>query len=873
VISGIKKKVGWIARMVVTAFLVVGGTAAMVSAESLTEQQLQQLERLTPEQRATLMESQQQRLERLTPEQRATLKNRLQKRPQREGEQRAAEERLPVVPATPAGDSRVEVVNGEEADTGALGLTEIERELEREPEPELGRGERPPLPRFGYDLFADVPTTFAPADGIPVDVNYVMGPGDTVLVQLFGKEHAEYSLVVTREGSLQFPKIGPVSVAGLTFRDMKEVLQAQIEEQMIGEKVVITLGKLRSIRVFILGDVERPGSYTVSALSTMTNALFVGGGVKPIGSLRKIQLKRRGEVVARLDLYDLLLHGDTAHDVRLQPGDVIFVPPVGATLGVAGEVRRPAIYELRNERSVGQALTLAGGLLPTAYPQVSQIERINKRGERTLIDLDAGKKAGLQTAVQDGDVLRIFSILEKMEDIVLLSGHVQRPGGYQWRAGMRITDLISSIENDLLPRPDLDYALVKRELEPDHRIELFSVRPGEALLNPASAENIELQPRDELILFDFNGDRSEIVEPLVELLSRQATYRQPARVVRAGGLLRHPGEYPLEKGMRVSDLIRAGGGLAEAAYALSAELTRYVVIDGSYREVGHVNVDLAEILKGVEVADWILQPYDDLQIKRLPEWETAATVELKGEVRFPGIYPIARGEQLSKLLQRAGGLTDIAFARGAVFLREELRKREKRQLEELSRRLETDLAALSLQLAQEEGGKVQSLDFVRALGTQLRAVEPVGRLVINLPELLEETKKGRRSDLDVTLEDGDRLYIPPLTQEVTVTGEVFYPTSHLYRKSTDRKQYVDMSGGVTRKADKKHIYVVRADGSVDTGGGWFSVTDKHDIQPGDTIVVPLDVDLVRPIARFASISKIIFQLAAAAVGAKAIGLF
>ena len=871
VISDIKQWAEWTARVVVTACLVVGGTAAMVSAESLTEQQLQQLERLTPEQRADLKESQQQRLERLTPEQRAAVKKRLQERQQLEEESRTGGEPLPVVPVTPVDVSRVGAAKDEQQDIDTQRLAETEAGSATESEQD--GSERLPLPWFGYDLFADVPTTFAPAGGIPVDVNYVMGPGDTVLVQLFGKEHAEYSLVVTREGSLQFPKIGPVLVAGLTFREMKEVLNAHIEEQMIGEKVVITLGKLRSIRVFILGDVKQPGSYTVSALSTMTNALFVSGGVKPIGSLRKIQLKRRGEVVARLDLYDLLLHGDTTHDVRLQPGDVIFVPPVGATLGVAGEVRRPAIYELRKERSVSQALTLAGGLLPTAYPQASQIERINKRGERTLIDLDADKKAGLQTAVQDGDVLRIFSVLEKMENIVLLSGHVQRPGGYQWRPGMRVTDLISSIENDLLPRPDLDYALVKRELEPDHRIQLFSVRPGEALQNPASAENVELDTRDELILFDSSGDRSEFIDPLVDILNQQATYRQPAQVAKVGGLLRHPGEYPLEKGMRVSDLIRAGGGLAEAAYALSAELTRYVVIDGSYREVGHVNVDLAEILKGVEVADLILQPYDDLQIKRLPEWETAATVELKGEVRFPGIYPIARGEQLSKILERAGGLTDIAFARGAVFLREELRKREKRQLEELSRRLETDLAALSLQLAQEEGGTVQSLDFVRALGTQLRAVEPTGRLVINLPELIEETKKGRRSDLDITLQDGDRLYIPPLTQEVTVTGEVFYPTSHIYRKGVDRKKYVEMSGGVTRKADKKYIYVVRADGSVNTGGGWFSISSKHDVQPGDTIVVPLDVDLVRPIARFASISKIIFQLAAAAVGAKAIGLF
>ncbi len=371
--------------MVVTAGLVIG-TVTMVSAELPTEQQLQQLERMTPEQRAAVMKSQQEHLDRLTPEQRAALKQRLEKRETLEKTQQSLESPLPVAPLRPEnGDLR-------EAQKSIQPGNGVQKTMETGVERGAGDGGMPVLPHFGYDLFSDVPTTFAPADAIPVDVDYVMGPGDTVLVQLFGKEHAEYSLIVTREGSLQFPKLGPVSVAGLTYREMKDVLKAQIEEQMIGEKVVITLGKLRSIRVFILGDVKQPGSYTVSALSTMTNALFVSGGVNRIGSLRNIQLKRHGKVVARLDLYDLLLRGDTRNDVRLQPGDVIFVPPVGATMGIAGEVRRPAIYELRDEWSVSQALALAGGLLPTAYPQASRIERISKRGERTLIDLDAAKK-------------------------------------------------------------------------------------------------------------------------------------------------------------------------------------------------------------------------------------------------------------------------------------------------------------------------------------------------------------------------------------------------------------------------------------------------------------------------------------------------
>jgi polysaccharide export outer membrane protein len=266
------------------------------------------------------------------------------------------------------------------------------------------------LKQFGYDLFAGAPTTFAPATDIPVPLDYVIGPGDTVEVQLFGKENAQYSLVVSREGRLNFPTIGPISVAGLSFQELKEALQERIKRQMIGVTASITMGPQRSIRIFILGDAQRPGSYTVSALSTMTNALFVGGGIRPIGSLRDIQLKRKGKIITHLDLYDLLLHGDTSKDARLQPGDVIFVPPIGTTIGVAGEVRRPAIYELKDEKKIYEAVAFAGGLLPTAYPKASQLERISPRGDRTLIDIDLA----ILMAEPSGD---FFAIKLKMDDI------------------------------------------------------------------------------------------------------------------------------------------------------------------------------------------------------------------------------------------------------------------------------------------------------------------------------------------------------------------------------------------------------------------------------------------------------------------------
>ena len=817
-----------------------------------------------------LTAEQQQQLKQLGSEQRKELLRVLGRKQQTDIEERAPEEPVLVTPLAPSDerpDAQGEPDTEKEKEQAASGKQDKARRA--------GAEERELRP-FGYDLFAGAPTTFAPATDIPISADYVVGPGDTVRVQLYGKQPAEYSLVVTREGTLQFPEIGPITVAGLTFPEMKRVIEAHIEEQMIGRKVTITMGALRSIRVFILGDANRPGSYTVSALSTMTNALFVSGGIKTIGSLRDIQLKRGGKVIARLDLYDLLLRGDTSGDARLQPGDVIFVPPVGASVGVAGEVRRPAVYELRDERTVEQVVALAGGLLPTAYPQASQIERINARGERTLVDLDISTREGLRARMSQGDLLRVYSVLEKMEDIVLLTGHVQRPGGYQWREGMRIADLIPSIERNLLPRPDLEYALVRREQGPDRRIEAFSLRLGEALQNPRSPANVLLQPRDEIMVFGFSEERAEMVEPLIEELKEGATFQQPARVVHVGGLVRLPGDYPLENGMRVSGLITAGGGLAEAAYALGAELTRYEVVQGSYREVGHVEVDLAAILRGEAVADLLLNPHDTLHIKRLPEWATADTVEILGEVRFPGTYPIARGEQLSSLLERAGGITDMAFPEGAFFVREELREREKQRLEELSRKLEVDLASLALQLAQEDTKQQPSLEIVRSLADQLRGVEPTGRLVIDLPKLIRDSKGGRRSEFDVTLMDGDRLYIPPITQEVTVTGEVFYPTSHLHKKGLDREKYVSMSGGATKKADRKRIYVVRANGSVvtaNTGMAWFEAVDPQEISPGDTIVVPLDVERIRPLSLWTSVSQIIYQLAIAAASANAIGVF
>ncbi|CAD7848665.1 MAG: Capsule polysaccharide export protein [Olavius algarvensis Delta 4 endosymbiont] len=721
---------------------------------------------------------------------------------------------------------------------------------------------------FGYDLFKGAPTTFAPATDIPVPADYIIGPGDTIILQFFGKENARYSLVVTREGMVQIPKIGPVSAAGQRFSELQKKWQNYINKKMIGVRASITMGRLRSIRVFILGEAERPGSYTVSALSTMTNALFVSGGIKHIGSLRQIQLKRGGQLITELDLYDLLLKGDTSGDVRLQPGDVIFVPPVGRTVGIAGAVRRPAIYELRNEKSVNELINIAGGLLPTALKESAQLERINSGGDRVVIDVNLTDINGLTMVLSDGDVLQVRSVLDRVEKVVKLAGHVERPGSYQWRKGMRLTDLVDSVD-DLKPRPDLNYVLIKRELPPDRRIEVHSVNLAQAFENRDSEENIQLQARDEVVVFSLTENRADLLRPIVAQLRLQARSDDPEHVVAIGGQVAFPGEYPLEKGMKVSELLRAGGNLTQQAYRLEAEMIRYQVIENKVRETSRIPLDLAAIMKGDATNDRELRPFDTVNVKQVAEWWDRETIEIRGEVMFPGRYVVEKGETLSELIERVGGFTERAFLKGAILVREELRAKEQEQLDRLRERLKGDLASISLQQMQEDTKKQEALAMAQGLLTQMEGTKAVGRLVIDLEAIVNGVKT------DIVLQNNDRIFIPDNPQEVAVLGEVNYPTSHVFDQKLTRDDYINHSGGMTYKADKKRVYVVKANGQVlspKTTSTWFG-KNPQDIHVGDTIVVPLDADRIRPLFLWSSIAQIVYQSALAIAAFNSVGAF
>ena len=840
------------------------------------------------------------------------------------------------------------------------------------------------LQQFGYDIFQQVPTTFAPVTDLPVPPDYILGPGDTVVVQVYGKLNVEYRLVVTRDGRLLVPDLGPIEVAGMRFDEVRELLRQRFEQQIIGAKAVATMGALRTIRVLLVGEVVKPGDYTVSGLTTLLNTLMSTGGIKRTGTLRHIELKRAGAKVASMDLYDVLLRGDTSGDVQLQQGDVIFVPPIGPTVGIAGEVQRPAIYELRNESTIKELIALAGGLLPTASLADAHIERIQDGMRYTLIDAPLNNPKGLALRVVQGDIVRVFPVTRAMDDVVLLSGHVLRPGGFQFRKGMRASDLLPSpqilrpnadisfallrrenpktrriqviylnlesilrrpggpgdpllasrdevivfdlnearaqrlagLVQDLrtqaepgrhppmllevkgharytgtlpleagarlldviglaggaLPGSDLDYGLIARRSYTNGRLEFLAFSLDRAGRAPNSVENLLIFPEDTLYLFAYEEKRTPYIDKDMDRLIQQTPYGQAAPVVFVSGAVRYPGRYPLEPGMRVSGLLRAGGGLLEEAYGLSAELTRYELLEGEYRATEHRLIDLAEVA-ATAGGGLILQPHDELVLYRKPNWREKASVTLRGEVRFPGDYPIQQGATLCQIIQRAGGLTDGAYPFGSVFIRERVRKQQQEALDRIQGNLDDLLVNLTLSHGVKNTDKVPAgerrHEIIETI-KQLKKSEALGRMVIDLKRAV-----ACDSEANIVLQDGDKLFIPPMLDEVTVVGEVYYPSSHLYRKSLNSQDYVSLSGGTTVLARKDHVFVVQANGEVVSvrGGDWENKAGQVTVTPGATIYVPLNVDRMNDLEWTQSWTEIIYHLGLTAASLNTIGVF
>lgn len=773
------------------------------------------------------------------------------------------------------------------------------------------------IKRFGYDMFEGQPSTYAPATDIPIPAEYLMGPGDVVNVQLFGKENQSYSLTVSRKGTINLPNSGPMSVNGLTFEALQQKLSKTINEQYTGVNSSIELGELRSIRIILAGEAYKPGSYTVSSLSTITQALFVSGGVSDIASLRKIQLKRAGKTVVNFDLYDLLMKGDATSDVRLQSGDVIFIPPVAKTATVKGEVRRPAIYELIGDETAGELIKLAAGLKANSFPKASVIERFSQEYLPTLINVDLTSNIGKRTKVRDGDVFTVQSTTSKIKNQILVAGSVSRPGFYQWNSGMRISDLISSQWSDLKGIVDLQYALITREVNLQADIETMQFSLANIFADENSPDNFYLQPRDTLIIFSqtdsiaealvkekrgkkrfsgkdnrdsFNEINSEVfsveedkveqledeedlsrlyqdkklikrsseftrhvlLRPIINKLKSQDLINGVTNVASISGEVRFPGEYPIASNARVSDLVKAAGGIRESAYIKQAELTKFIVDDEVGASVLHKKISLDRALLNDKESNVKIRSRDQLTILKIPAWQENMTVSIRGEVRFPGTYSIREGETLQSVVERAGGYTPQAFLEGAIFTRQSVKEQELTQIVKFADQLRLDIAAKGL-----SGQNGIAFSESSLMLKELENIEPVGRMVISLSNNHESEHSA------LLVEDGDMLHIPSQTQTVTVVGEVQHASTHFFNGKKSFEDYVILAGGIKSRADDERIYIIRANGAVviPEHNLWFS--SENQIKPGDTIVVPLDTEYKDNLTLWSQVTGIIYQAAVA----------
>jgi protein involved in polysaccharide export with SLBB domain len=506
--------------------------------------------------------------------------------------------------------------------------------------------------------------------------------------------------------------------------------------------------------------------------------------------------------------------GDSADDAKLLPGDVVFIPSVGPTVSVDGEVERPAIYELKGTATISELIQMGGGVTPLADRDSAALVRVDALQRRIVLNVNPSAPSTSSPPLRNGDALSVLRLRPQLDSGITLRGYAYRPKYFAWRDGLRLTDVVSSID-ELKPNADQHYLLIRRELPPDRHITVLSADLAAALRAPGSAADMPLMPRDIIQAFDLETSREHVIQPLMDELRVQSNLAQPVQIVHIDGRVKVPGDYPREAGMHVTDLIRAGGSLDSAAYGTHAELSRYVVDNGEQRRTDVLSIDLAAIRAGDQSANVTLQPFDRLSIKQISGWTEQGQVTLKGEVRFPGTYTIKRGETLRSVVERAGGLTDLAFPAGSVFTRAELKEREQEQLNRFAERMRQDIAEEALEAARgNNAGSTQSLSIGQTLLDQIKAAKAVGRLVIDLQEAMH-AKPG--SAVDVILRNGDELIVPKQRQEIMVIGEVQYASSHLYQRHLTRDDYIDQSGGTTRQADRSQIYIVRADGSVDSG--------------------------------------------------------
>ena len=740
----------------------------------------------------------------------------------------------------------------------------------------LDRSEPDPFVRdlrqFGYEFFKNSAQMPGGVDNLPVGNDYILGPGDSLSLNIWGAINARYDLTIDRNGEIMIPKVGALKVWGLSYAQARDVVNKAIGQYYKNFEMNLTLGRLRSIQVFVVGEVEAPGSYPVGSLSTVINALSAAGGPSKNGSLRTIRITRSGQAPLEVDLYDMFLSGDRSKDIRLQSGDTVFVPVIGSVVAVAGEVRRPAIYEIKGPMTLPEVLKMAGGVTATGYTGRIQVERVVNNSSRVVLDYGAKGESidaalgGVQ--IMDRDMIKVFPVQDATRQVVSLKGNVVRPGGYQYRKGMRLTDLIPGYQT-LLPESYLESVEITRLAPPDFHRELLTANLRRAL-EGSEADNIPLQEQD-----------------TVKVFSRWEMEEKPQ--VSVNGSVVNPGTYPYYPGMTVRDLITAAGSPKRNAFLETGELSR-IVVTGDKANPSRLTLDLNKALAGDPAHNLPLQPDDVLIVRGVTDWFDAADkfITLKGEVRFPGVYSVARGEKLSSVIARAGGYTERAYLRAAKFLRRSVRETQQKRMDEVVARTEKEIFQKQASLASISSSKDELEATKASLEGLLKSVEMMktlkaeGRVVIRLAALDEM----RKSSFDVVAEGGDELEVPTRPSVVNVMGQVYNPISFVHQpESSEVGSYLKKAGGPTNEAETSEMYIIRADGTVfsrqqssfglhwsDDDRRWtFGSFTASMLEPGDTLVVPQKIEHVAWMREIKDITQILANVALTA-GTMLIGL-
>jgi len=772
------------------------------------------------------------------------------------------------------------------------------------------------LPIYGAKLFRNPPSTFAPLNMVPVTPDYVVGPGDELQVQLWGQVTLNGRFMVDRMGNIFIPQVGTLHVAGLSFMQLQDNLKTQISRVFRNFDLNVNMGQLRSIQVFVVGQARRPGNYTISSLSTLVNALFVTGGPTPQGSVRHIQLKRGGQVIVDFDLYDLLLHGDKSKDVQLLPGDVIFIPSVGPQVALTGSVNVPAIYELKaaGNTTVGEMIELAGGLTNVAASEKIRLERVNDGRGRSFLELgiDAQGKA---TVLQDGDILSMIAIPNQYKDAVTLRGNVANPGRYTWKPGMRVRDLIPDkdalitrdywLKRAQLGQPGLTYIPTCSPTTPFGIPSLrYGIPVGEEGDNPnwrySSTRNPNLfglpfgssegssNSMTDGASTDGGPDCGRPNDSQTSASGMNDRYAPPAPAGGAGTAATPQGEGGSQTPQNSAASNRVG--TAEASVGASSTQFRarfdvklsepdinwsYAVIERQGKEdltTTLLPFNLGKVVMQGDMSQNLeLEPGDVVTIFskadiHVPQAEQTRLVRLEGEFVGSGVYSVKPGETLRQLVQRAGGLTPEAYLYGSEFTRESTRRVQQQRLSEY-----VDQIALqaSTNASTNAGRAISAADAAAASATaaqnqnivnSLRQARATGRIVLEMPPDSRDVS----ALPDLPLEDGDRFIVPRVPSTVSVDGAVYNQNTFLYDPRRRVADYVRLAGGANRDADANRAYVIRAGGSVVSrqysstllrGNGFDSLR----LYPGDTVVIPLNLDRGRGMRLLVDIAQIVGQ--------------